>query len=429
MSILAVALASFLPTLVIHLSGWPTGWRTIGNWLHREALDDSWRPIRDALHYLADHGPAGLYEQTYWHSSHQFIYSPLSIVFYKVTNFPPFLEWLYGYSLNRFSWWIVLATVAITPLVFEALARRVNPDAGPTSTTDCIAKLVVGVIATLTFYPIMYAYSIGQIQTWLNFLLILSLLLWLRDYRFPAGMAVGLVCTIKPNLSLILLWALLRREHHFAIGFLGIVVPLALASLLMFGLPVHLEYLKLMAFLSERGEAFYSNHAINGLLNRMIFNGNNLEWDGTHTQIHYVAWVHYATVISSLCIILPTFLRYRPSGAIGAWLDFAIALVSYTIASPVAYEIHFGYTLPIFFMVLCLLLQQPRPARLELWTIGISYSLCANYLSPTQALAETHLNFLQSYMLAGTLLLLVLLYRLRSAAATPSPIPAVPARA
>jgi hypothetical protein len=64
------------------------------------ALADSWTPIGNVLRYLASNSPEGLYQATYWQSDNQFIYSPLSIVFYRLTNWPPVLDWASASSMT-----------------------------------------------------------------------------------------------------------------------------------------------------------------------------------------------------------------------------------------------------------------------------------------------------------------------------------------
>jgi hypothetical protein len=230
---------------------------------------------------------------------------------------------------------------------------------------------------------------------------------------------LGIVCIVKPQLSLILIWALTRREYRLALGFLVVVGSIGLASLAVYGLPVHLEYVQLLEFLSKRGESFYDNQAINGLLNRLVFNGNNLEWDGTHTRIPYIPWIHDVTIATSVAIVVPTLIyRGRPGHGMASWIDFGIALVSYTLASPIAYTPHFGFILPLYFMILLAVCRQPSTPQWMWWALAISFTLCANLLSPTRSLAHTYLNILQSYTLFGIIILLVLLYKLRSKAAS-----------
>jgi alpha-1,2-mannosyltransferase len=180
------------------------------------------------------------------------------------------------------------------------------------------------------------------------FLIILSLLLWLRGYRYGVGVCLGLVCIFKPTCTPILLWALLRREYSVLLGFLVIVIPFGVASLIMFGFGVHWEYWHLMAYLSRRGESAFGSSSVNSLLNRAIFNGPNLEWDGTHSHIQYVPWIHYATMATAVCFAGAALIGRRQSCPVASWIDYCIALLSFTIAASVVYEHHLAFTVVVF---------------------------------------------------------------------------------
>ena len=73
--------------------------------------------------------------------------------------------------------------------------------------------------------------------------------------------------------------------------------------------------------------------------------------------------------------------------------------VSCTVASPIAWEHHYGVLLPVFAVVLVSALRSR--ARLP-WLI-VSYVLASNYFIATQLLAPTFWNFMQSYLLFATL--------------------------
>jgi hypothetical protein len=91
-----------------------------------------------------------------------------------------------------------------------------------------------------------------------------------------------------------------------------------------------------------------------------------------------------------------------------------IMLLSTTMASSIAWEHHYGILLPMF------ALAAPGVLRLRpcgRWTLGLlvtAYVLTSLRLSITDVVAATRWNFLQSYVLAGAALVLVLLYRLRA---------------
>ena len=88
-------------------------------------------------------------------------------------------------------------------------------------------------------------------------------------------------------------------------------------------------------------------------------------------------------------------------------LVFAILAVSLTIASPIAWEHHYGVLLPAFGFVAAM--NAGRAAKLLL--IVMSFIFVSNFIPAFNLLAETPYNFLQSYMLAGGLVFLLLMHR------------------
>ncbi|HZD94429.1 MAG TPA: glycosyltransferase family 87 protein, partial [Candidatus Sulfotelmatobacter sp.] len=321
----------------------PTGLGAAYHWLTNDVQADSWLPIMNAMDYIATHGPADLYRQTYYDSDYQFIYPPTSLVFVSLVTHLGLIDWRSIASLQDASWWAVpAAMITLTTITCVGLLQ-VGARIG---VVEALLAAVFGIVATLLFYPFMRSASVGNIQAWLSLLLMIAILSWMVCQKAMAGLALGLVCVIKPQLGLIVLWAALRREWSFVAALTSICAAFVLASILMFGWQVQEDYFNLLRFLSSRGESFYANQSINGLLNRVLFIGNNLTWDGSHTQITYDARVHLLTVITSVALI-SLILLYRCRAVAGP-LDFGFALVGLTLASPVAYDHHFGFLPAVF---------------------------------------------------------------------------------
>ncbi len=91
-------------------------------------------------------------------------------------------------------------------------------------------------------------------------------------------------------------------------------------------------------------------------------------------------------------------------------------MLAVTIASPIAWEHHYGIMFPIFALMLPACVRvQPWGA----WTIplfGVGYILVSeDFTNVTARLADSHLNVLQSSLFFGALIILALLYSLVSA--------------
>ena len=66
--------------------------------------------------------------------------------------------------------------------------------------------------------PMVKAFSLGQIQVWINGLFAIVLLCLGTDRKATSGVLMGLICLIKPHYGLFVLWALLRKEWRFIIA-------------------------------------------------------------------------------------------------------------------------------------------------------------------------------------------------------------------
>jgi hypothetical protein len=110
-------------------------------------------------------------------------------------------------------------------------------------------------------------------------------------------------------------------------------------------------------------------------------------------------------VATSLALLLAAIVRRQRDSA-DRVLDFCTMGLSATVASPIAWEHHYGILLPIFSVLLASTLRHRRPLVVF---IG-SYVLASNFLPATQILAGSVLNVLQSYLLAAVL---AVIYRQR----------------
>jgi alpha-1,2-mannosyltransferase len=92
-------------------------------------------------------------------------------------------------------------------------------------------------------------------------------------------------------------------------------------------------------------------------------------------------------------------------------------ITSVTLASPVAWTHHYAVLLPVFALVVPATVAAGSLGRSRFVLLGLAYVLIADNFRALNRLADTPMNFLQSYVFFGGLLLLALLYRLRSARA------------
>ncbi|MFH0909328.1 MAG: glycosyltransferase family 87 protein [bacterium] len=374
--------------------------------LTQEAYDDSWTPMRKALAYLDSPGEQLLYDRIFFERKVKFQYPPTSLlVIDGLRRIDKDLARENG--LNAISWFVVWATAFLNALVYFRLAQEERR-------SQRVLGAALAAVFTLTFYPVLRSYCLGQIQTWITCLVALMAWLCLHGHGRGAGVAAGLMALIKPQLSLLLVWALLRRRWGFAAAW-AVTVGLGLAlSIGLYGWANHVDYLRVLLYMARHGEVYFPNQSVNGLLNRLLGNGESMVWDA-HGFAPYNVWVHIGTTVSSLALIAAA-LWPRPvaegdarSGAI----DLLTAVLSFTIASPIAWEHHYGVMVTMFCVALPVTL-----ARADRWGWGIallaaSFFVSAHFFQTVDRFAGTPWNFLQSYLFFGAVLLLVQLHRLR----------------
>lgn len=378
--------------------------------------DDSWGPMAAALEHLRRDPAAPLYSELVFNEGVKFQYPPSALFFLKglllfgtdrVRISDDFVL-TDGPAMNDIAAWIflfvnVLAVAALTQLQLQK-HHNLKAGFGP----NCLLRLIIVGALTLTFFPIVKAFTLGQIQVWINALFAVALLCWAVERKVAAGATIGLICLIKPHFGLLLLWALVRGEWRFAAA--GAMVGLTglAAAIAVFGLANHFDYLKLLSFISERGEVYYPNQSMNGLFNRLAVLGtpdqtSNLSFSSA-SFAPYNSWVRWGTLTASLVLLVSAL--FKSVGRREPVADFCIMALSTTLAAPVAWEHHYGIVLPVFVVAFA---GMNWNVRRLMWII-VSYALVCNFYPHLKLLADTVLNPLQSLMFFGGLLLLVLLH-------------------
>ncbi|WP_072391065.1 glycosyltransferase family 87 protein [Hyphomicrobium sp. CS1GBMeth3] len=369
--------------------------------------DDSWLPMIEALEVARSPDGDRLYEKVFFDDKVKFQYPPTSLV-YLVALEPLGLTSVD--ALNAINAALFAATCAAFAYLVLVLLQ---PASTQSMSLRSWAVALALMLAALFYYPAMRSLEIGQIQVWINALFTFACIAWLRGARPTAGALLGLAATMKPQLGIFLVWAMLWREWGFLRGFLAAGLPVGIMSLLLFGVHNHITYLNVLSFLAERGEAFFANHSVNGLMHRALGNGDNL---GFHDHVFPPAdtRVISMTFVSSLAFLaialVPALIeggRRRPD-----LIEVAITALCATIASPVAWEHHYGIMLPMSGIALGLLCSEPGQRAALVW-LAASWMIATNYLPVANHLSDTWLNFVQSYLLFAALILLGLLLYLR----------------
>lgn len=370
----------------------------LGAFWHVRQGTDSWLPMLGSLAYFHAHPEIPIYSVKLYDT---LIYSLVSLLPLALLE----KLGLNGNAMLRFlawsSWLAVWAMGGISALLAKKLLSRREAKLSLAS----IAAIFLG---ALFFYPLIKGVGLGQAQTFLSLLFGLLIYLWSTGRERSSGVVVAALAMVKPQFVLVLIWmAVRRRWNAFWSGmiFAALMFGVAVA---VFGLHNNLDYIPVLASLSHKAQSHYANQSLFGTLNRIVFNGENLDY---HPYVYspYIPWIYYTTVLSSLAMF--ALALFYPWGSFkGSTADLAVIGITSVAASPMAWEHHYGIVFPIFawlwFSYGCW--QQHRP-----WLLGLSYFLCSTFLTPAKLLASIPvLNILQSYLYFGALLLAFLLYRL-----------------
>lgn len=346
-----------------------------------------------------------IYNETFFSKGIKFQYPPTSLVLFlpsKNTSFEIF-NLIYNKISNRI--FFVLSLIGLFVLFNKFLINKSD------SRLDIALKNISFFILAITFYPLSKALSLGQIQVWINCLLIWAIVALTSKKNKIAGIVLGICSVIKPTYLITLVWGIVYKKKKFVYSSLAVIGGFFLASLIMYGLRNLIDYAKVLSFISKHGESFYPNQSFNGLINRLLFNGNNLEWVANAFP-PFNKWVYLVTIITSIiilgtAIILP-FYNKKNEGKV---LAFLIFLLSLTIASPIAWEHHYGFIIAIYIIAASKIVYTLKSKNILVLLLLGSYILTSHFIHFLDVyFAKTYFNFLQSYLLFGALILLGLLY-------------------
>jgi alpha-1,2-mannosyltransferase len=366
---------------------------------------------------LASGVTKGIYNSLFFSYGIRFQYPPMSLL-------PLDLMSMFGQPskklLSTLNFGIYCLNAGACGVLSWAVFRARNRNNGH-SIDESLAPIGMAIVATIAaflFYPLIRGPILGQIQVWIDALFTCSLICWFYNRRFCAGVLIGLACSIKPQLGLLLIWGLVWREMWFSSGMLTALAPLTLISLLRYGFQIHLDYLGVLAFLGRHGEVFFPNNSVNGILNAYFSGRNNMLFDlpGLLPDVAIVYWGTLAASIAALgLIVLPPLLRRGKKPNIA---DLGAAAICTVVGSPVAWEHHYGILLPLYVIALRFILARKDYSRrvFSCAVLFMSWILVANFIPFADLLAETPFRFMQAHCFFGALILLGLLFSLHDAA-------------
>jgi hypothetical protein len=357
---------------------------------------DSWRPMNLAHAYLVSGAEQPLYQRLFFEQRIKFIYPPTSLLLIDAVEAAASKSLLRS-VLGFFSWVLVLLTAAFSVALLDRLLEAA-PATRARGRPDRIARWGLCAVAALAFYPVLKAYSLGQMQVWVNALFAVFLYAWVAGWKRTAGVLVACMAAVKPQYGVFVVWGLLRREPGFVAAAAAAGALLLAVSIGRFGWESHLDYLSVLGHVSRLGEAYWPNQTLNGFLQRLLDNGVSTHWD-PHVYPPYHAGVHVGTLVGGALLLgAALWLPARTPSRAGP-IDLAATGLALTMASPVAWEHHYGVLLPILALLLPALLCRPLLGRATLPVFAIGAAIAGNAWLALGALSGTAWNPLQSLLL------------------------------
>jgi alpha-1,2-mannosyltransferase len=388
--------------------------------LHSRLLKeaDSWYPMMVANQWQRDHHGGDVYQALFFDQHIRYQYPNTSLLF---------IEWLpvdrtVAIRLLNIGN-LVLAAVNILGmmLLVSTLIDHMGTRSRklPAERTLFVATAVV---ATACYFPILKALSLGQMQIFLDMLYTFSCYFLLRARPTWSGAIIGLSTLVKPQMGLFLVWAIIGRQTRFALGMASVAGAGFILSLFVYGIEWPLGYLHVLQFLGAHGESFYANQSVNGIVNRLLDNGTNVTWIGGRFAPSNIV-VYATTAISTATLVAVGLIsglrRFSQNASLPSFL---FAGICFTMASPIAWQHHYGILLPAFAFCFIEIFAREAAVGRVFWPIrillAVSFILSANSFAMTNLFASGGLNIIQSYLFfaaLGTLFSVAFLSREMSA--------------
>jgi alpha-1,2-mannosyltransferase len=335
-----------------------------------------------------------IYAQLFFVEHKKFIYPPSSLFLTQALHVAPragVSSKVAMATLVRLSW---VAVLVLGVLVYRG--RR-----GGVTWMEAACLVVFG----LLFLPVAEGLYRGQVQTILTALWGAAALLWMYGKKGWAGVALAVSCAFKPQMALFALWGATRKEWRFTGALLGVVLGIEACAVVRFGLRNNLDYVAVLSYLSRHGEALWANQSVNGLMNRLLRNGDASEWSSTVYPPYNAVVYAASTVATAVAVGVGLALPWR-----GRWMattaDFLLFGCLATMASPIAWEHHYS----VFYFPLVYLLARAGSLSKAQWgVLCVAVLAMSNRLPPLDAMRQGGAALAGAYLLyAGVAVMVVL---------------------
>jgi hypothetical protein len=334
-----------------------------------------------------------IFTKLFFEQHQKFIYPPSSLFLTEILALAPYLHVSSQVALQT----MLLAGWTGTLILAVLLYRT---ERGTMSFGESACIVLLGVI----FLPLAEGLYRGQVQILLTCLWGLAVLLWCKNQRGWAGAVLALTCAFKPQMALFLVWGPLRRQWSFTWIFLAVLTAIEMVSIVHFGWRNNVDYLSVLNNLSHHGEALWANQSVNGVMNRILNNGDAMSWNPTIYPPYRAAIYFVSTAFSLMIVVAGLLVPWR-----GNWsattADFLFFGGIATLASPIVWEHHYS----IFFFLLVYLLAFSERLTKARWVVLAACALAmANRLPPLDRHLHGVSSLIGAYLLFAGIAMLAL---------------------
>jgi hypothetical protein len=358
------------------------------------------QPAIDAAARLAVDGRAAIYERDLSTGS-SFIYPPLAAALYlPLVGLPADQARDRLATINGV---LFLGIVSIMAMLVSARHRL---------TTWLVPSCVLAAVA---FYPLDHAMQLNQATLLVTVCVGAAWLALDRDRQAMAGVLFALSIAIKPQLILVLP-ALLWSARRMVFASLVTCTILIITSIAYAGAANHVDYLTRVLPSLSRGYPYYANQGINGLLYRAV-SGDDLAVFRQSADSAFVRWGTRFAAVGALASVVSLARRWSARNVPPIW-TFAVAWISATMTSPVAWQHHY---VPALFAFVAIANTLGQTARLRRPVVGLlvggAFGLMSAYFEVRAAQGAAS-RLLVSYVLYGAIALGVTLVLVGESQAT-----------
>ena len=280
------------------------------------------------------------------------------------------------------------------------------------------ADWVLSAAVLFAFYPLRWTLTCVQVQSIVTVLLAGAILAYSRRRGILTGILVGLAACLKPYCAPLVLYAAVRKDWRFGFGAVGTGAVLILASIGLMGWAPWQVYLGEIMPTVAGGTGFWPNYGITGIAQR---------WTGA-TDFALIPPSRGVSIASTCALVIFLTLAvwprghyrhdYNLDGSAGATpspvpipvlhraLDLGLATLAVTLASPIAWEHYFAWTVVLFAATWSIAVRAGVGDRIMLLLLGSGYVLLGAYWRPMTAAASGAASLLNAPGFFGALALL-----------------------